>query len=215
MRLTLGHGQSMMQGRGPKWTYILIGLSVVGYILQHTVASQVGIGIQISGFNLERPLWFLFSFVPLLAFDMPWMFVTSIFLHADLSHLFFNMFSLLIFGIYLERMVGGRLFLILFFAAGIIGNVGYIVTSGNALIPAIGASGAIYGVMGTLAVLAPFLLIFVYGILPLPMIIAAGAFAVLDIMGLLVPSGIAHGAHLAGMIVGIGAGLYLRRMRYL
>lgn len=215
MKITLGQNKSIMQERGPKWTYILIGLSVLGFILQHTVASQVGIGIQISGFNLERPLWFLFSFVPLLAFDMPWMFITSIFLHADLSHLFFNMFSLLIFGIYLERMVGSKLFLILFFAAGIIGNVGYIVTSSNALIPAIGASGAIYGVMGTLAVLAPFMLIFVYGILPLPMIIAAGAFAVLDIMGLLVPSGIAHGAHLAGMIVGIGAGLYLRRMHHL
>ena len=203
-----------MQEKGPKWTYILIGISVVGYILQHTVASQVGIGIQLSGINLERPLWFLFSFVPLLAFDMPWMFVTSIFLHADLSHLLFNMFSLLIFGIYLERMVGQRLFLILFFVAGIIGNVGYILTSSNALIPAIGASGAIYGVMGTLAVLAPFLLIFIYGIIPLPMIIAAGAFAALDIMGLLVPSGIAHGAHLAGMVVGIGVGLYLRRIRY-
>ena len=203
-----------MQEKGPKWTYILIGISVVGYILQHTVASQVGIGIQLNGINLERPLWFLFSFVPLLAFDMPWMFVTSIFLHADLSHLFFNMISLLIFGMYLERMVGRRLFLILFFVAGIIGNVGYILTSSNALIPAIGASGAIYGVMGTLAVLAPFLLIFIYGIIPLPMIIAAGAIAVLDIMGLLVPSGIAHGAHLAGMIVGIGAGLYLRRIRY-
>jgi len=215
VKITLGQNKSMMQVRGPKWTYILIGISVLGFILQHTVGSQVGIGIQISGFNLERPLWFLFSFVPLLAFDMPWMFITSIFLHADLSHLFFNMFSLLIFGIYLERMVGSKLFLILFFAAGIIGNVGYIVTSSNALIPAIGASGAIYGVMGTLAVLAPFMLIFVYGILPLPMIIAAGAFAVLDIMGLLVPSGIAHGAHLAGMIVGIGAGLYLRRIRYL
>ncbi len=203
-----------MQEKGPKWTYILIGISVAGYILQHTVGSQVGIGIQLSGINLERPLWFLFSFVPLLAFDMPWMFVTSIFLHADLSHLFFNMISLLIFGMYLERMVGRRLFLILFFVAGIIGNVGYILTSSNALIPAIGASGAIYGVMGTLAVLAPFLLIFIYGIIPLPMIIAAGAFAVLDIMGLLVPSGIAHGAHLAGMVVGIGAGLYLRRIRY-
>ncbi len=203
-----------MQEKGPKWTYILIGISVVGYILQHTLGSRVGIGIQLSGINLERPLWFLFSFVPLLAFDMPWMFVTSIFLHADLSHLFFNMFSLLIFGMYLERMVGRRLFLILFFVAGIIGNVGYILTSSNALIPAIGASGAIYGVMGTLAVLAPFLLIFIYGIIPLPMIIAAGAFAVLDIMGLLVPSGIAHGAHLAGMVVGIGAGLYLRRIRY-
>ena len=204
----------MMQEKGPKWTYILIGISVVGYILQHTIASQVGIGIQLNGVNLERPLWFLFSFVPLLAFDMPWMFVTSIFLHADLSHLFFNMFSLLIFGMYLERMVGRKLFLILFFVAGIIGNFGYILTSSNALIPAIGASGAIYGVMGTLAVLAPFLLIFIYGIIPLPMIVAAGAFAVLDIMGLLVPSGIAHGAHLAGMIVGIGAGLYLRRVRY-
>lgn len=203
-----------MQGKGPKWTFVLIGISVLGYVLQHTIASQVGIGIQLNGINFERPLWFLFSFVPLLAFDMPWMFVTSIFLHADLSHLFFNMFSLLIFGIYLERMIGGKLFLILFFAAGVIGNVGYILTSSNALVPAIGASGAIYGVMGTLAVLAPFLLIFVYGILPLPMIIAAGAYAALDIMGLLIPSGIAHGAHLAGMVVGIVAGLYLRRIRY-
>lgn len=186
----------------------------MGYILQHSLASQVGIVIQVNGISFERPLWFLFSFVPLLAFDMPWMFFTSIFLHADLSHLFFNMFSLLIFGIYLERMIGGRLFLILFFVAGVIGNVGYIITSSSALVPAIGASGAIYGVMGTLAVLAPFLLIFLYGVLPLPMIVAAGAYAVLDIMGLLIPSGIAHGAHLAGMVVGISVGLYLRRLSY-
>ncbi|MFQ6011777.1 MAG: rhomboid family intramembrane serine protease, partial [Nitrososphaerales archaeon] len=177
----------MSQEKGPKWTFILIGISVVGYLLQHSLGSQVGIVLQVNGINFERPLWFLFSFVPLLAFDMPWMFVTSIFLHADLSHLIFNMFSLFIFGIYLERMVGRKLFLILFFSAGIIGNVGYILTSGNVLVPAIGASGAIYGVMGTLAVLAPFLLIFLYGVLPLPMIVAAGAYAVLDIMGLLIP----------------------------
>ena len=89
------------------------------------------------------------------------MFVTSIFLHANLSHLFFNMFALFFVGIYLERMVGRRTFFTIFLTSGIIGNLGYLVTASNPQVPAIGASGAVYGVMGALAVIAPFLLVYV------------------------------------------------------
>ena len=78
------------------------------------------------------------------------------------------------------------------------------------MIPVIGASGAIYGIMGTLAILEPYRLVYLYGLMPLPMAAAAILWALGDIMGLFTPSNIAHGAHLAGMLVGIITGLQLR-----
>ena len=77
-------------------------------------------------------------------------------------------------------------------------------------IPAIGASGAVYGLLGTLTVLAPFMSVYIWGILPVPMIVLAGIYAVVDITGFAQPDGIAHGAHIAGMLVGIVFGLYLK-----
>ena len=100
--------------------------------------------------------------------------------------------------------------MIIFISAGIVGNIGYFVTASNNMIPAIGASGAAYGLMGTLVVLAPFMSVYIWGLLPVPMIILTAVYAFIDVIGLSAPSGIAHGAHLAGLIVGIVFGLYLR-----
>jgi len=177
----------------PRWTYIFILLSLVGFVLQYVTSS-----------------WVYLAFFPALVLEYPWMFITSIFLHADLSHLFFNMMALFFFGTYLERMIGRRSFLVLFLVSGVIGNLGYLFTASDPLTPAIGASGAIYGVVGTLAVLAPLMMIFIYGIIPLPMFITAILWTLLDLVGLFTPSGIAHGAHLGGMVVGVIYGLYLR-----
>ena len=138
------------------------------------------------------------------------MFLTSIFLHASFSHLLFNMFSLFFFGIYLEKMVGRAVFLVIFLLSGVAGSFGYLLTAVDPFGPGLGASGAVYGVMGALAVLAPRMMIFVYGFLPLPMIVAAALYALLDFAGLFVPSGVAHGAHLGGMFVGGIYGFYLR-----
>jgi len=120
------------------------------------------------------------------------------------------MFALFFFGSYLERLLGSNRFLIIFISAGIVGNIGYFVTASNNMIPAIGASGAAYGLMGTLVVLAPFMSVYIWGLLPVPMIILTAVYAFIDVIGLSAPSGIAHGAHLAGLIVGIVFGLYLR-----
>ncbi|HEY4698794.1 MAG TPA: rhomboid family intramembrane serine protease [Nitrososphaerales archaeon] len=177
----------------PRWTYIFILLSLVGFVLQYVTSS-----------------WVYLAFFPALVLEYPWMFITSIFLHADLSHLFFNMMALFFFGTYLERMIGRKSFLVLFLVSGVIGNLGYLFTASDPLTPAIGASGAIYGVVGTLAVLAPLMMIFIYGIIPLPMFITAILWTLLDLVGLFTPSGIAHGAHLGGMVVGVIYGLYLR-----
>jgi len=178
----------------PKWTFILIATAVLGFVIQQATS----------------PFWLYGAFFPAYIFQFPWSFITAIFLHSDFTHLFFNMFALFFFGIQLEKMIGRRRFLFIFFSSGIIGNIGYLLSASNPFTPAIGASGAVYGVMGTLATLAPFMLIFVFGMLPLPMILAAALWIIIDIAGLFAPSGIANGAHLGGMGVGIIFGLYLR-----
>ena len=152
-----------------------------------------------------------FYFTPAYALEMPWTFITSVFFHADFTHLFFNMFALLFFGVTLENRVSKTTYLLIFFLSGIAGNLGYWLTAIDMTIPAIGASGAIYGIMGCLAVLMPFMIVYVGG-LPMPMIVAAIFWAWMEFSGVLIPVGnIAHGAHLGGLIVGISYGLQLRK----
>lgn len=186
-----------MQLQSPKWTYILIGLSILGFVVRSTYDQ-----------------WLYLAFFPQELINYPWMIITSIFLHADLNHLFFNMFALFFLGINLERMIGQKRFLMLFLISGIIGNIGYLLYAyalGDPRIPAIGASGAVYGVMGILAMLRPKMMIFIYGLIPMPMILVTILWGIGDIVGLFAPSGIAHGAHLGGLFVGVLYGLALRQ----
>jgi len=181
-----------LQIASPKWTFIFIALSVAGFL-----------------FQMVTNFWGYFAFFPASAFESPWMFVTSIFLHADIEHLFFNMLVLFFLGINLERSIGRKAFVILFFVSGIVGNLGYLITASDPFTPAIGASGAIYGIIGALATLAPMMMVFI-GMIPMPMILVAVFWGFTDFAGLFAPSGIAHGAHLGGMFVGIAFGLYVR-----
>ena len=179
------------------WTIRFIVIAVVFFVLQTILGPEI---------------WQYFAFFPALVIEWPWTLVTSVFLHADFNHLLFNMFALFFFGSYLERLVGSNRFLIIFIAAGIVGNLGYFVTAPNNMFPAIGASGAAYGLMGTLAILAPFIRVYVWGLLPVPIVVLTAVYALLDVSGLFISSGsnIAHGAHLAGLLVGLVFGLYLR-----
>jgi len=171
--------------------------------------SLIGITVFIFFLELISPIESYFSFVPAYAFNQPWTFITAMFLHADFKHLFFNMFALFIFGTYLETKIDTKTYFIIYFTSGIIGNVGYMVTSPGSSIPGLGASGAIYGLMGALAMLSPSAIIYLYGV-PMPMIVASLFWFISEFLGLFVPSGIAHGAHLGGLFVGVIYGLYLR-----
>ncbi len=163
--------------------------------------------------DLFLPLSSYFAFVPSRVLEEPWTLITSVFLHADIDHLFFNMFALFIFGLYLESRVKEEQFLLIFFLAGILGNLAYLLVSPSSIIPAVGASGAIYGVMGTLAVLYPGLVVYFFGIAPMPMIFAAAIWGLMEFTGMFVPSNISHEAHLAGLIIGMLYGLYVKRER--
>jgi len=87
-----------------------------------------------------------------------WTIITSMFMHAGFFHLFFNMFSLFFVGRFLEKLIGRKRFFWIYLVSGIVGNLFFVFGGfifGND-IPGVGASGAIFGILGVLAVLVPF-----------------------------------------------------------
>jgi membrane associated rhomboid family serine protease len=163
-------------------------------------------------------VWILQQFIPSLTddfalvssevFSKPWTLITYIFLHGGFDHLFFNMFALVLFGSLLERVIGERKFLITFIVSGIIAGIGSVIFYSSS----IGASGAIYGIIGTLVILRPTAPVFVGFMVPLPMIVAVIVWTAGDLIGIFTPSGnIAYAAHLFGLAFGLTCGIYLMK----
>jgi len=80
-----------------------------------------------------------------------WRLFTAMFLHANFLHIAVNMYSLYFVGSILEQLIGRWRFLLLYLASGLAGSAGALVWSPN--LPTVGASGAIFGVLGALLVL--------------------------------------------------------------
>ncbi len=139
-------------------------------------------------------------------YERPWILVTPIFLHGDITHLLYNMLALATFGSILEKSIGERKFLFVFFITGLISSIAstFLYTS------VLGASGAVFGVIGALALLRPRMVVWALGV-PMPMVVAAAAWSTLDIIGLFSPSGIANLGHLGGLFAGLVIGLYWKK----
>ena len=137
-----------------------------------------------------------------------WRFVTAMFVHGGVMHLVLNLFSLLLFGIILESTIGSRRFLTVYLVSGILGNI----IAVNFYDSSLGASGAIYGVIGAVTVLRPMMMIWAFGIM-MPMFIAAIAWIIADVLRMLGAFGetnIGSIAHLSGIVAGIFFGFYYR-----
>jgi len=135
-----------------------------------------------------------------------WRFITSIFLHGGTVHLMYNLFALFFFGVALEKLIGSRKFLFVFFASGIIANI----ISVNFYTSSLGASGAIMGIIGALTIIKPLMMVWAFGLI-LPMFIAAILWVIGDILGVFMPSNVGNIAHLSGIGVGFLIGLVLRK----
>ena len=117
------------------------------------------------------------------------------------------MFALVMFGSIVEKVIGTKRFLIVYFLSGILAGLG-----GTLFYDAmLGASGAIYGVLGSLAVLRPKMTVWAYGV-PMPMIVAVFFWALFDLIGMFAPGEVAHAAHLFGMLIGIIMALFWRKL---
>lgn len=172
----------------PVVTYTLIAVTVLMFVLQNLPGSPV------NALGIYRP-----AFTQLL----PWTMITSVFLHASILHVLFNMFSLFVFGPILEGMLGRGRFLVLYLVSGFGGSVAVLLLDPNGGV--LGASGAIFGLMGAFFVIqrglggnnAQILIVIAINL-------ASGFFI----------SGISWQAHVGGLVAGAAVALvYLRTRR--
>lgn len=133
--------------------------------------------------------------------------VTSMFLHADLIHIGLNMLFLLLSGDAVERELGNLRFLGLYLACGIIAGLFHAYLNSSSTIPTIGASGAIFGILASFAILFPFRWVLkLFGFIPLPLPAIVFVFITILTETAYVSSGvvenIAHTAHIGGFLAG-------------
>ena len=135
-----------------------------------------------------------------------WQVVTYLFVHASFSHAFFNMLTLYFVGVELERMWGTKYFTRYYFASGLgagLTQVFLSLFSDQFLRPTVGASGAIFGLLLAYAMYFPtrmFLVFFVFPIQARYFVMILGGMSLLFSLG--GGSGVAHTAHLGGLISG-------------
>jgi len=154
-----------------------------------------------------------------------WTLLTSMFMHGGFTHLFVNMISMFFIGNFVERLIGKRRYLWFYLIAGLVAGLffvgfaylGQFVVNGQNIFGgidafAVGASGALFGLGGLLAVLIPRLKVLVFFIIPMPMWLAM----VVLMFGLWIFSAtaglpIGNTAHFGGLVVGVIYGVYLRK----
>jgi membrane associated rhomboid family serine protease len=175
----------------PVVTYSLIGLSVLVFIAQSIpgLGGVVTSALQYAGLYTQPR-----TGAPL----EPWRMITSVFAHASILHILFNMYALYIFGQMLESMLGRGRYLVLYLLAGFGGSVAVdFIAPGN--LPVVGASGAIFGLMGAFFVIQRRL-----GANTTQLLVLVGINLVI---GFIPNFGIAWQAHVGGLIVGGVIGL--------
>ena len=138
----------------------------------------------------------------------PWQLVTYSFLHGNLAHIFFNMFALYMFGGEVERLFGARFYALYYFASVVSAALCHLLVTawmGAAPVPMVGASGGIYGLLLAFAIYFPHRrVLLLFPPIPLPARVFVFGFAVLELfLGITqTAAGVAHFAHLGGMLGG-------------
>ena len=179
---------------GPVVTYAIIAICVVVFLAEAVT------GLLSSNFG--GSVYQQLAYVPQLTALQPWRIITTLFTHASILHILFNMFSLFILGRQVEPMIGRLRFALLFLLSGIGGSIGVLLFAPNTAV--VGASGAIFGLFGAYFVIARHL-----GANATQLIIVI---AINLGIGFVVP-GIAWQAHVGGLIIGALVGLVYVRTR--
>ncbi|RFF27175.1 MULTISPECIES: rhomboid family intramembrane serine protease [unclassified Wenzhouxiangella] len=196
----------------PPVSMILLGITVVMYFVQMTAMSDV---IRLFAlWPLATPDLIRFGDGNTMATGFaPWQLVSYGFLHGGIGHLFFNMFALYMFGLPVERVWGARRFLVYYFVCMIGAAVIQLTVAAvtGEVYPTIGASGAVFGLLLAFGMMFPNSTIMLL-IPPIPMkakyfVIGYGLLTLFfGMTGTM--AGVAHFAHLGGMLFGFGLILY-------
>jgi membrane associated rhomboid family serine protease len=190
------------------YSLTILAIALISFFLQNIFGYKYFLYLELNpGDIFSQPLKLLINLV------------THIFLHNGGFHLLFNMIFLYFFGPELERRIGGKKFLTVFFVSGVTGGVSYVLWSlfidfifNFPPSPAVGASGALFGIFACLAILAPEIRVYLFFI-PVPMkLTQALVFAtLLDIVFIVAGDPIALSAHIGGAIAGLVMGSWIKK----
>jgi len=157
-----------------------------------------------------------------------WTLITSMFVHANFTHLFVNMVSLFFIGNFIEKLIGRKRYFWLYMVSGIVAGLFFVFlafylgstnpdsfayrTFGSPEIFAVGASGAIFALGGLLAILTPKLKVYVFFIFPMQMWLAM-LVLLLVLWAASIGAGLPFGntAHLGGLLIGVFYAFYLKK----
>lgn len=187
---------------------ILIGINVIFFIIvwillitgilsQDFFSNNIAISLE----NIQQlRLWTVF---------------TSMFMHGSFFHLFANMISLIFIGSLVEKLLGKRRYLWFYIISGLAASGIYLLS--EIIFPsglgAVGASGALFGLIGLLILLTPDLPVYIFFI-PIPIKMKYAGIGILALLWLISIAGdvaIGNTAHLGGLIAGLAYGIYLRK----
>ncbi|MGE0886088.1 MAG: rhomboid family intramembrane serine protease [Blastocatellales bacterium] len=211
----------------PVVTYALIGANVLFFLYQMTnpaftygysyVPAEITNGRDLVGaFSVSGGRVQLFPGPTPIYLTL----LTAMFMHGDLMHIGGNMLYLWIFGDNVEDRMGHGRFLIFYLLTGLLASAAQIIVSPNSIIPNLGASGAIAGVLGAYLVMFPHQSVKVLmgrGIVEVPALLAIGLWGVLQFLGGFGQisaagdrGGVAYMAHIGGFVAGIVLQFFFR-----
>jgi len=157
-------------------------------------------------------------------FSPAWTLLTCIFLHGGVGHLLGNMWSLWIFGDNVEDRLGHVRYLLFYLLCGVAASAVHLMSDRNSMIPTVGASGVIAGVMGGYLLMFPkarvdvfFFFVVFFNVVPIPACIVLGLWFAMQLgSGWTTPAdqgGVAYWAHAGGFVAGLGLSVpvWLRR----
>jgi membrane associated rhomboid family serine protease len=181
----------------PPATLALLGANVAAFLLQDQIGPQL---------VLQFALWP--PGIPGAPAFQPWQLVSYGFLHGGMAHLFFNMLALYMFGPDIERLFGTRFFTLYYFGCIVSAALVHLsVTAwmGAAPVPMVGASGAMFGLLLAFGWFFPQRrVMLIFPPIPMPARVFVAAYGALElVLGVTgTASGVAHFAHLGGMLGG-------------
>lgn len=177
------HANEVFEKKVPYITYTLIALNVLIYLVAVIFGKHNDV---LDTFCLYGPLVRLGQYYRLF---------TSMFLHVDIFHLFFNCYALYVLGPQLESYMGRGKYIIIYIFSGLLGSLLSITMSQT---PSVGASGAIFGIMGSLLYFGYHYRLYLGGVLKSQLI----PLILINLLYGFMLTGIDNFAHIGGLIGG-------------
>lgn len=209
----------------PVVNYAFIGINILVFLLLQQlggndsftyafslVPKEVTSGVDITGLQVLRDSIGHTAEIQHFATPLPvyFNFLSSMFMHGDIMHIFGNMLFLWIFGDNIENRIGHIRYAVFYIICGLAAAAGQILMGPDSIIPMLGASGAISGVMGGYVMLFPqrsVRAIIFHFATTVPAFVAIGIWIVYQlVLGYLTPSGgggVAYAAHIGGFVAGV------------